>query len=129
MWSLQKASLKSHSHSFTHLSQRLVCYILSAHSAQVINHDNSQDILVIGVGDNDMKVNPKVIQYMRQKKINLEILPTERACATFNFLNAEGRCVAGAIIPPTVLRISDDDLAATQRKNKEFMKTEDEYLF
>lgn len=92
-------------------------------------HCTSQDILVIGVGDNDLKVNPKVIQFMRGKSINLEILPTERACATFNFLNAEGRCVAGALIPPTIMRINEDDLASTQRKNNDFMKTDDEYLF
>lgn len=66
---------------------------------------------------------------MRGKNINLEVLPTERACATFNFLNAEGRCVAGALIPPTVMRINEDDIARMQRQNRNFLKTEDEYMF
>ena len=53
---------------------------------------------------------------MRSKKINLEILPTERACATFNFLNAENRCVAGALIPPVNIRYQEDDYVASRKK-------------
>lgn len=56
---------------------------------------------MIGVGDPGQKVNLEVIRYLRSMKIGVEILPTEKACATFNFLNVENRCIAGALIPPT----------------------------
>lgn len=80
---------------------------------------------MIGVGDPGQQINHKIIHYMKEKKICLEISPTERACATFNFLNVEGRCVAGALIPPTKYRISDDDIASTKRRNREMMKIDD----
>lgn len=83
------------------------------------------DILVIGVGDQGQQVDHKIIQYMKAKKISLDISPTERACATFNFLNVEGRCVAGALIPPTKYRINEDDIVSTQRRNRELMKVDD----
>jgi hypothetical protein len=65
---------------------------------------------------------------MKQRKINLEILPTERACATFNFLNSEHRCVAAALIPPRFIRLTEDDGAAHYRSNKKFLVTKDDYL-
>ncbi|XP_057365277.1 NADH dehydrogenase [ubiquinone] 1 alpha subcomplex assembly factor 3-like isoform X1 [Daphnia carinata] len=83
------------------------------------------DILVIGVGNPGQQVSPKIIQYMKEKHISLEISPTETACATYNFLNAEGRCVAGALIPPTQYRINEDDIASTKRRNRELMKVKD----
>ncbi|XP_059138657.1 NADH dehydrogenase [ubiquinone] 1 alpha subcomplex assembly factor 3-like [Physella acuta] len=61
------------------------------------------DVLLIGKGDWDAKVDPSVIKYLRQNKINMEILPTEQACATFNFLNEERRVVAAALIPPSTM--------------------------
>jgi len=62
---------------------------------------------------------------MRSKKISLEILSTERACATFNFLNAEHRCVAGALIPPTSIRFTEDDMASSQRNNRTLLVMDD----
>lgn len=62
------------------------------------------------------------MNYIKQTEIG----PTERACATFNFLNIERRCVAGALIPPTKLRVTDDDVVATKRRNKDlFMASEE----
>ncbi|XP_064606640.1 NADH dehydrogenase [ubiquinone] 1 alpha subcomplex assembly factor 3-like isoform X2 [Liolophura sinensis] len=58
------------------------------------------DILIIGKGDRSSSVSPKLYTYLRSKKINVEILPTDQALATFNFLNSERRYVAGAFIPP-----------------------------
>lgn len=83
------------------------------------------DILVIGLGDHGQKLDFNLIKYMREKKICLEIGPTERACATFNFLNVEGRCVAGAMIPPTRYRINEDDVVSTKRRNRDLLKVED----
>ena len=83
------------------------------------------DILVIGVGDAGSKVDLKVIQYMRSKKISLEILSTERACATFNFLNVENRCVAGALIPPTKIRFTEDDITSSRISKRNLLAMDD----
>lgn len=58
------------------------------------------DLLILGLGSSTANINMSVIQYLRSRKIGVEILPTEHACSTFNFLNAEHRCVAAALIPP-----------------------------
>jgi NADH dehydrogenase [ubiquinone] 1 alpha subcomplex assembly factor 3 len=67
------------------------------------------DILVIGVGNPGDKIPTETIQYLRHKKISFEILSTEHACTTFNFLNVEKRCVAAALIPPTHITFSEQD--------------------
>lgn len=66
------------------------------------------DILILGVGDIGKKVHPEVFKYLSSKKINVEILPTDMACATFNFLNSEHRYVVAGLIPPTEM-LSDFD--------------------
>lgn len=70
------------------------------------------DILVVGVGDEKItpKFSRKIIEFMKKYRINVEVLSTEQACTTFNFLNAEGRVVAGAFIPPKMITIFDDDV-------------------
>jgi NADH dehydrogenase [ubiquinone] 1 alpha subcomplex assembly factor 3 len=69
------------------------------------------DILVLGVGEREnlKKVDSKVIKYLREKKINIEVLATDQALATFNFLNAEKRYVAGAFIPPSYVNAYEDE--------------------
>jgi hypothetical protein len=42
----------------------------------------------------------KVIVGMRNKKINVECLPTEDAISAYNYLVAEDRLVAATLIPP-----------------------------
>ncbi|CAL1545159.1 unnamed protein product [Lymnaea stagnalis] len=66
------------------------------------------DILLIGKGDWGAKVDSKIIQFLRSHKINVEILPTEQACSTFNFLNSERRVVAAALIPPHYMTAPQD---------------------
>lgn len=76
------------------------------------------DILVIGIGDkvDNYDFYKNLIPLSRKIKTAFEILPTEHACTTFNFLNAEGRNVAGALIPPTVFeRTINDDLQSKLR--------------
>lgn len=53
------------------------------------------DILVIGAGDkkNVDKVRQQVAPFLREHNIGLEIMDTEDAIPTFNFLNAEGRYI------------------------------------
>ncbi|XP_041349777.1 NADH dehydrogenase [ubiquinone] 1 alpha subcomplex assembly factor 3-like isoform X2 [Gigantopelta aegis] len=69
------------------------------------------DILILGIGDHGSKYNFDIIRYLRSKKINVEILPTDQACSTFNFLNSERRYVAAALIPPQDVSFDiDEDL-------------------
>lgn len=79
------------------------------------------DILVIGTGDEE--VTPQLVHrltnIMNKYKINVEILKTESACTTFNFLNAESRLVAAALIPPKKIKISDMDLIEQQIRHKQ----------
>lgn len=76
------------------------------------------DILVLGVGerDNMRKIDGKIMKHLRANKINVELLPTDQALATFNFLNAEKRYVAGAFIPPSYIENLDDDDFFTNRE-------------
>jgi len=84
------------------------------------------DILVIGVGDLGNRLSPSVVQYIRSKNINMEMLPTERACAVFNFLNVENRNVAAALIPPLRIKIGEDDIATHMRNTRNFLVARDE---
>ncbi|XP_060518851.1 NADH dehydrogenase [ubiquinone] 1 alpha subcomplex assembly factor 3 isoform X2 [Cylas formicarius] len=69
------------------------------------------DIIVIGIGDKieNYDCYKNLLPISRKFGISFEILPTEQACSTFNFLNSESRNVAGALIPPKNIRYSDDD--------------------
>lgn len=86
------------------------------------------DILILGVGDSD--VNPaftkRVLEFMRKYKINVEVLRTETACSTFNFLNAENRMVAALLIPPVHLRVNEDDLMKRSNRAKVFELEDDD---
>ncbi|KAK7868391.1 hypothetical protein R5R35_013678 [Gryllus longicercus] len=85
------------------------------------------DILILGVGDNQefSTFNRNILKYMNQNKISVELLTTEQACTTFNFLNAERRYVAGALIPPNSLRVNEDDIAATKIRVKKIYEDND----
>jgi len=65
------------------------------------NH-NVSDIVIIGCGDaaNMTKERRERIRdIMKKFKIPVEILPTDVACTTFNFLVAEDRFVGAALLP------------------------------
>lgn len=47
-----------------------------------------------------------------------QILPTESACTTFNFLNQERRYVAAGLIPPYNMANTIDDHLRAQRDAK-----------
>lgn len=74
------------------------------------------DILVIGIGDKseDTSIFKKLFPLSKKYRLNLEILPTDQACSTFNFLNSEGRFVAAALIPPLHIDTTDEDLLRTK---------------
>ncbi|CAD7088162.1 unnamed protein product [Hermetia illucens] len=85
------------------------------------------DILVLGIGDQKVtpKFSRKIIEFMRKYRINVEVLSTEQACATFNFLNAESRMVAAALIPPLHISYNENDLLQTKLRQKELYHTDD----
>ncbi|KAJ4444909.1 hypothetical protein ANN_06708 [Periplaneta americana] len=90
-----------------------------------------QDLLVLGVGDmtSNTKLNRNVLSFMAKHRINVEVLTTEQACATFNFLNAENRYIAGALIPPVTLRPSDEDVIMSKKKHKRLYISGDDENF
>lgn len=86
------------------------------------------DVLVIGSGD--VKITPSIsrsiIGFMKKYNINVEVLPTEQACATFNFLNGEGRVVAAAMIPPSLMSITEADFVRHQIDKKHMLELKDD---
>ncbi|XP_032175213.1 NADH dehydrogenase [ubiquinone] 1 alpha subcomplex assembly factor 3 isoform X2 [Mustela erminea] len=58
------------------------------------------EIVVVGTGDRTERLQPQVLQALRQRGIAVEVQDTPNACATFNFLCHEGRVTGAALIPP-----------------------------
>jgi len=67
------------------------------------------DILIIGTGDKKLMLSKDVMQYLKANKIQPEIFATDQAVSIFNFLNTEGRCIAGAFIPPEEVVIYEEE--------------------
>lgn len=88
--------------------------------------DPKIDILVVGVGNKlkDLSFHKKLFPFSHKYKINLEILSTDQACSTFNFLNAEGRYVAGALLPPEIIESTDDDLIKSKLRYQNLYETD-----
>ncbi|XP_034943634.1 NADH dehydrogenase [ubiquinone] 1 alpha subcomplex assembly factor 3 [Chelonus insularis] len=61
------------------------------------------DILVLGLDREYPRHEPFIVNFQKVVKkmgMSYEILPVEKACHTFNFLNAESRYVVGLFLPP-----------------------------
>jgi len=84
------------------------------------------DILIIGVGDVGRKIPVETLKMLRQKKINFEILSTDHALSTFNFLNYERRCVAAALIPPRKIVHRMEDIARNKLNKKRLYEEDDD---
>ncbi|XP_030246634.1 NADH dehydrogenase [ubiquinone] 1 alpha subcomplex assembly factor 3 [Drosophila navojoa] len=84
------------------------------------------DVLIIGIGDQSptASLTKRIIKYMKKYNINVEILRTEQACATFNFLNAEGRMAACALIPPLHISYNENDVLQSKLRQKQLYETE-----
>lgn len=82
--------------------------------------DPKLDILVIGIGSDQRtpEFDKRMLNYGNKYKMNMEIVPTNQACAIFNFLNAEGRFVAGGIIPPHVVPFSESEILDSSQNVK-----------
>ncbi|CAK1592798.1 unnamed protein product [Parnassius mnemosyne] len=72
------------------------------------------DLLVVGLETSERRAVNLVFRAARAAQLNVELLPTEHACSTFNFLSAEGRSVAGALIPPLHVTVNVDDMLESQ---------------
>lgn len=66
------------------------------------------DVLVVGLDMNYPATAPflkDIRAWFKKSDINAEILPIHHAVSTYNFLAAEGRFVAAALIPPKTVFI------------------------
>uniref|UniRef100_A0A2R5LDU3 NADH dehydrogenase [ubiquinone] 1 alpha subcomplex assembly factor 3 n=1 Tax=Ornithodoros turicata TaxID=34597 RepID=A0A2R5LDU3_9ACAR len=79
------------------------------------------DILVLGIGSAEEKLDSRLIRYLHSKRINVEVLPTIQACSTFNYLNAEARNVAAGLIPPNVVHTGDEIYVALDRVRRDLI--------
>lgn len=59
------------------------------------------EILVLGTGDTQARVSPKILTFLKSHGILVEIQPSKKASATYNFFVEEGRVTAAALFPPT----------------------------
>jgi NADH dehydrogenase [ubiquinone] 1 alpha subcomplex assembly factor 3 len=76
------------------------------------------DILVIGVGDRGLELDPKIRVFMAKKGVTCEVLSTPEAVATFNFMNNDHRNVACALIPPSKVRMEQEDIFMVHANNE-----------
>ena len=87
--------------------------------------DPKLDVLIIGHGLTKVArnpVDPRTILKMRKKGLNIEVLTTENAISTYNFLVEEGRVVAAALIPPDFVKIVDTDILETKERRRNLLK-------
>lgn len=90
------------------------------------------DVLVIGLSDFDVNhfAIVKVIAAIRKKyRYNIELLPTERAIAAFNFLVSEGRIVGAGFLPPKKITFTDRDYLDTANRHKNLYKLDIKHEF
>lgn len=85
------------------------------------------ELLIIGVGDQGLDIDPKVRLFLERKKISVEVLPTSQAVPTFNFMNVDNRNVAAALIPPLTLKrdVRHDGMDSTISEGNLFKNTKE----
>jgi uncharacterized protein len=59
---------------------------------------NSPDVVILGTGERQRFVHPKLTAALTAKRIGVECMDNQAACRTYNILMAEGRKVALALI-------------------------------
>uniref|UniRef100_A0A915J4G0 NADH dehydrogenase [ubiquinone] 1 alpha subcomplex assembly factor 3 n=1 Tax=Romanomermis culicivorax TaxID=13658 RepID=A0A915J4G0_ROMCU len=64
------------------------------------------DVIFLGVGEpeNVEKIHKRLTPYLAKTKLNVEILSSTDACASFNYLNLDQRRVAALLFPPDELK-------------------------
>ncbi|TRY55716.1 hypothetical protein DNTS_010284 [Danionella cerebrum] len=58
------------------------------------------EVLVIGTGFRTERLDSKVLEALKKRRVMVEVQDTPNACSTFNFLLSERRLTAAALIPP-----------------------------
>ncbi|XP_014248386.1 NADH dehydrogenase [ubiquinone] 1 alpha subcomplex assembly factor 3 [Cimex lectularius] len=69
------------------------------------------DVLIIGFSGDSLysrQLWKNVLPFYHKSNINMEVLPTEKAIPTFNFLCSERRVVGAALIPPLKVIFTED---------------------
>jgi len=90
--------------------------------------DPKLDVLVIGHGMTNgarNPVDPRTILKLRKKGLNIEVLTTENAISTYNFLVEEGRVVAAALIPPDFVKLIETDITDTKERQRRLLSNKD----
>ncbi|XP_055312011.1 NADH dehydrogenase [ubiquinone] 1 alpha subcomplex assembly factor 3-like [Sitodiplosis mosellana] len=83
--------------------------------------DPKLELLIIGTGDKEVtpELTNAILSIVKPYGIRIELLKTDVACTTFNFMNAESRFIAAALIPPKKLKFNDMDLLAVAERQKQ----------
>ncbi|XP_045166005.2 NADH dehydrogenase [ubiquinone] 1 alpha subcomplex assembly factor 3-like [Mercenaria mercenaria] len=58
------------------------------------------DLVIIGTGSHKQELSKDTIKFLRQNRINFEVMASDKAVAAFNFQNNDQRWIAAAILPP-----------------------------
>lgn len=58
------------------------------------------EILLFGTGSSIAFPPPSFKQYLNSLGIQVDVMDSRNACATYNLLASEGRRIAAAVVPP-----------------------------
>ncbi|XP_014282530.1 NADH dehydrogenase [ubiquinone] 1 alpha subcomplex assembly factor 3 [Halyomorpha halys] len=86
------------------------------------------DLLIIGYGKkstNSRLLHEEIMAFKSKERLNVEVLPVERAIATFNYLTSERRWVAGAFIPPEFVQLYESEEMEKAAKRKQTYLVDD----
>eukprot|EP00465_Bigelowiella_longifila_P015536 CAMPEP_0185252518 /NCGR_PEP_ID=MMETSP1359-20130426/1580_1 /TAXON_ID=552665 /ORGANISM="Bigelowiella longifila, Strain CCMP242" /LENGTH=134 /DNA_ID=CAMNT_0027834695 /DNA_START=73 /DNA_END=477 /DNA_ORIENTATION=+ len=64
-----------------------------------IENISDLEVLIIGTGKRTKMLPIETVQWLRNKRIGFEMVPSGTACATFNFMCEENREIAALILP------------------------------
>lgn len=77
------------------------------------------EIVYVGFGDSSKKYDIKLAIELKNSGHNFQFMPTEHAISAYNFMTAEGRVVAAALIPPESMKmVTADDEFGTAHHSK-----------
>ncbi len=72
--------------------------VTEASLARVIEHADSIDVMLIGMGPDIAPIAPAIKKVLREKGVIVEAISTGSAIRTYNVLLAENRAVGAALI-------------------------------
>eukprot|EP01080_Neovahlkampfia_damariscottae_P004722 gene4722-8306_t len=96
---------------------------ITLNSLSIVQHLNPlPDILLIGTGEKQEKIDPEIYKHFDDFGISVETMSTFSALSTYNILNQEDRNVAVALVPLKEIdstELSMDNLENKMKKLKE----------